>query len=98
MDAAREVADLDERLLGVLMGNANELGSLLGVAPFLQAPASPAEVDGQRDEPRLRAVVEVTLDLPAVARCGGDREVTLRRKPLRRLLELVPGRGRAGRA
>ena len=39
MDAAREVADLDERLLGVLVRDADELRGFIGRPTFLEAPA-----------------------------------------------------------
>ena len=56
---------------------------------LFEAPAGAAEIDGQRDQPRLRAVVEVALDLPAVARRRGHGEVTLLGEALGGLLELA---------
>ena len=82
----------DERLLGVLVRDADELRGFVGRPALLEAPAGSAEVDGQRDQPRLRAVVEVALDLPPVARGGRDGEIALLGEPLRRLLELAAGR------
>ena len=67
MDAAREVAQLRERLAG-------------RAAPRRRAAARPgvgrelllghAEAHAERDEPRLRAVVQVALDPPQLASCS----------------------------
>ena len=66
MDSAGQVADLDQRLLRLLVGAAHELGRLLLRAALLEPPSRTAEVDRQRDQSRLGAVVEVALDLAAI--------------------------------
>ena len=55
---------------GVLAGAAHEVGDLgLVGEPLLGA----AEVHGQRDEPRLRAVVQVALDAPQLGGLDVER-------------------------
>ena len=56
---ARQVAQLSDRRGRLLAGAANQLGGLgLILEPLLGA----AELDAERDQPRLGAVVQVALD------------------------------------
>jgi len=91
MDAPREFADLDERLLRLLVGAADELGRLLLRAAILEPASRAAEVDRQRDQAGLGAVVKVALDLAPVT--GGRRhgEIALRGARGRGALELPMG-------
>ena len=68
MDAAGEVAQLDERLLGLAVRLADERAGELRVLGRLRA----AERHRQRDEPLLRAVVQVALDPAALGVGRGD--------------------------
>ena len=70
MDAARELAQLLDRELRLLARLRDELRGAVGIAgdPRLGEP----ERDGHRDEPLLRAVVEVALDPPPLGVGGGD--------------------------
>ena len=67
-DAAREVAQLGERPPRLLARLGDQRAGALGVA--VEALLGHAEVHGQRDQARLRAVVQVALDPPQV---GGRR-------------------------
>ena len=64
MDAAHEVADLLERRLRLLVGVGEQAPALLGVGVDLLLRR--AEAGGEGDEALLGAVVEVTLDAPAL--------------------------------
>ena len=68
MDAAGEVAQLHERLLGLTVGLGDEP---LRVHRVLGG-AGAAERHRQRDEPLLRAVVQVALDPAPLGVGGGD--------------------------
>ncbi len=69
-DAAREVAQLGERALGLLARLADQLHRALGIA--LEALLGHAEVERERDQPRLRAVVQVALDALQLGGRGVD--------------------------
>ncbi len=60
--AADQVAQLGERLLGLGVGLVDQLTG--GVEVVAEPGLGPAELHGQRDQPLLRAVVQVTLDPP----------------------------------
>ena len=62
MDPAREVAQLLQRGARRLARLGEVLLRLLGI--LLQLLLGQAEVHAERDEPRLRAVVQVALDAP----------------------------------
>ena len=73
MDAARELADLAERVGGAARSTAVEpLGGVRGVVSSLLRGQPQAEGNG--DELLLRTVVEVALDAPA----GGIGRATIR--------------------
>ena len=69
-DAAREVAQLADRGARLVAGAAHELGDL---GPVAQALLGAAEQHAQRDEPRLRAVVQVALDAAQLRRLDVER-------------------------
>ena len=69
MDAAGEVAELDDRPLHLLVCVADESARSLGIR--LELFQRPAEIDAEREQPLLRAVVQVAFDLTAI----GDRHV-----------------------
>ena len=71
MDAAREVAQLGQRGLGVLVGAREQLRGGLRVA--LDLLARHADLHRQRDQARLRTVVQVALDAAQLDRRGVDR-------------------------
>ena len=77
MDAAREVADLDERGLRLLVGAERTSAAAPPAVGPARASPGPAEIDGERHEPRLSAVVEVALDLPRLPADGRDGMVAL---------------------
>ena len=70
MDAARELAQLRERVRELLAGGAEDLVGAVGVVPKprLREP----ERERERDEPLLRAVVQVPLEPPALVVAGFD--------------------------
>ena len=70
MDAARELAQLLERERQLLRRAREHLGgaSRIGLDSRLRHP----QRQGERDEPLLRAVVEVPLEAPALGRLGLD--------------------------
>ena len=70
-EPADEVAELDDRRLRLPVRAADELARRLGVV--LELLAREAEVEPERDEPLLRAVVEVALDPPPLLDRGVDR-------------------------
>ena len=70
VDAAREVAQLLEREVRLLPRAADQLGSLR--VALLGTSLRHAQIEGERDEPLLGAVVEVALDAPPLAVGGGD--------------------------
>ena len=85
-DPAREVAQLGDRRAGLLARLADQLGQLgLVVEPRL----GPAEVHAQRDEPRLRAVVQVALDPPQLGGLDVDRAAPRAGEHVDALLELL---------
>ena len=71
VDSAREVAQLRECLLRVLVRLLDERPCSLRVGVELGAGAS--EVDRERGQPLLRAVVEVALDAPPLGDGSVDR-------------------------
>ncbi len=92
MDAAREIAQLAQRLAGARPRVRQQLGRRLRFARELLL--GHAEAHAERDEPRLRAVVEVTLDPAQLGLLHVDRSGAARlerRDPLRQ-------GARAGRA
>ena len=92
MHAAREVADLAQRRLRLFLRRADESERLLLGAAVLEPVSRAVEVDGEGDEPRLSAVVEVALDRAPVARGGRDGLVALGSGLLGRALELAARR------
>ena len=60
MDAAGQVAQLDERLLRFSMGFGHEGAGGVGIG--VELVLGPAQVHGQRHQPLLCAVVEIPLD------------------------------------
>ena len=101
--AAREVAQLGERPLGLLARLADQLARALGVA--VEALLGHAEVHRQRHEPRLGAVVQVALDPlqlggrgvdRAGARLGQPLDAGGQRGPEQRRGRCGPARARAG--
>ena len=70
MDAARELAQLRERVRELLPGGGEDLVGAVGVVPEprLREP----ERERERDEPLLRAVVEVSLEPAALVVAGFD--------------------------
>ena len=92
-DPAREVAQLGDRRAGLLARLADQLGQLgLVVEPRLGA----AEVHAERDEPRLRAVVQVALDPPQLGGLHVDRAAPRAGQLVDALLELLLARPGAG--
>ena len=92
-DPAREVAQLGDRRAGLLARLAHQLGDLgLVVEPLLR----PAELHAERDEPRLRAVVQVALDPPQLGGLDVERAAPGAGQHVDALLELrsLPRRGR----
>ena len=71
----------------------DELARALGVA--VEALLGHAEVERERDEPRLRAVVQVALDALQLGGGGVDRAGARLGQDLDALLELPAARGRA---
>ena len=70
MDAAREVAELGERLLRVVVGLLDEPSSGIGVGVELCAGAP--QVDREGRQALLGTVVEVALDPPPLGDGGVD--------------------------
>ncbi len=69
-DAAREVAQLGDRVVRLALGVEDQAADLrLVVDAQLRAP----ELQRQRHQPRLRAVVQVALDPPQLRRLRVDR-------------------------
>ena len=69
MQAAREVAQLVDRRLGLHVGGDDEVADVLALG---QPPLGEAELHGERDQPLLRTVVQIALQ-PAALRVGrGD--------------------------
>ena len=66
----RQVADLGDRALGLLVRLADELLRALGVGVGVELLLRAPEVHRQRDEPLLHPVVQVALDPAAVL--GGE--------------------------
>jgi hypothetical protein len=102
MDAVGERAELLDRDLE-LVGGRREQALELGVATLAQPPQRAAELEGERHEPLLGAVVEVALDpAPLLVRSGGDagarlldgRELGAHLRVQARVDEREPGRGR----
>ncbi|HTE63610.1 MAG TPA: hypothetical protein VK631_24855, partial [Solirubrobacteraceae bacterium] len=70
VDPARELAQLLDRELRLLAGLGDQLRRARGIGR--DARLGEPERDGHRDQPLLRAVVEVALDPPALGVGGGD--------------------------
>jgi hypothetical protein len=70
MDAARQVAQLLQREVGLLPRAADQLHG--GRVAVRGALLGHAQVQGERHEPLLSAVVEVALDAPALVVRRGD--------------------------
>ena len=71
MDAARELAELADgelQLADRVGQHVVQLGAELAAEPLLRSP----QLEGERDEPLLGAVVEVALDPPPLVVAGGD--------------------------
>ena len=67
MQAARELAQLGERLVELLGRGAQHRHRRVAIAePLLQH----AQLHGERDQPLLRAVVEVALEPAALGHAG----------------------------
>ena len=64
VDAAGEVAQLDQRLLGLAVGVVDQGPGRVGVG--VELLLGPAQVHGQGDQSLLRAVVQVALDAAAL--------------------------------
>ena len=75
MQAARQLAQLGERLLELVGGAAQQRDRRVRVA---EALLEHAQLHRERDEPLLRAVVEVALQAPALghARPRGSAPAT----------------------
>ena len=68
MDSARQLAQLAGRLVQLLKRGVEQLGRLLGVA---RDPLSrQAQVDAERHQPLLSAVVQVSLEPPPLLISG----------------------------
>ena len=70
MQPAGEITQLHQRMLGIGMGLVEQFARRLGVV-FI-ARTSPPEIHGQRDEALLGAVMQVSLDTPALCLSGID--------------------------
>jgi hypothetical protein len=70
VDAARELAQVVEPLGELLLGRGQQLAGLLRV--LLERGADHPQVDRDRDEPLLRAVVQVALQPTALCVAGLD--------------------------
>ena len=92
MDAAREVAELLQRGARRLARLGQVLRRLLGI--LLQLLLGQAEVHAERDEPRLRAVVQVALDAPQLGLGRLDRAGAGLRQLLHARLVLLAARDR----
>ena len=79
MDAARELAQLGQRVRELF---AEAAISATAAGSSRDAVAQQAELQGDADEPLLRAVVEVALEPPPLVVAGGD-------DPLARVLQLA---------
>ena len=66
MDAAHQLAELDDGPLGLVVGVADQLDRLGRVVASLQPLPGQPEVHGEGHEPLLGAVVEVPLDATAL--------------------------------
>ena len=89
-DPAGEVAQLAHRELGLAARLLHELARALGVA--VEALLRHAQVEGEGDEPRLRAVVEVALDAVQLGGGGVDGAGARLGQDLDALLELAAAR------
>ena len=93
MHSAREVAQLPERSLHPGPRLDDELARGLGIAG--EALLRKAEVHAERNEPRLRTVVEVALDAAQIALLDVDRPGARRLEHLDALLEPEAARNKS---
>ena len=92
VEAAHEVAQLGQRLLGLLVRAGDELQRAVGIGGELLL--GPAEVHAERDQPLLRAVVQVALDAAALGLGAVERGGAARVELLDPGLERVAARAR----